>query len=79
VGNEVALLQSVSADARCVVSIIRSGDHYRFVEDRLVNQPATPTFDTYEYWSELSRSGIYDSIDAAREAAKIEFPQLSWA
>ncbi len=60
VSNEVAIRQARSADGKRRLSIIKPGSHFRFIEEFLLTEAAANGFESYEYWAETCRSGIYD-------------------
>lgn len=69
VGSITALKQYISHDRRRMLSIIKSGDFFRFVEERLTHQPEVMGLEACDYWEEVRRSGLYETIEvAAREA-----------
>jgi hypothetical protein len=67
--NENALKQYCSVDGKQVLSIVASSQFFRFVEEQLSHQPATPSVGAYDYWEETHRSGLYETVDMAERAA----------
>jgi hypothetical protein len=75
VSNQEAIKQFVKSDGFRVLSIIKSGEHFRYVEDTLLYEATTPSVPSHSYWEETYRSGIY--VDAlAAETAALE--STSW-
>ncbi|HOY76905.1 MAG TPA: hypothetical protein PLN33_03805 [Hyphomonadaceae bacterium] len=68
---DLALKRYASDDGKRVLSIIKSGDHFRFVEEQLTHQPALNGLNAYDYWEEVHRSGLYETIEAAEREAMI--------
>jgi hypothetical protein len=68
VSNEDAVWQEAGKDAR-VLSVVRSGELYRFVIEAMVVQPEANGLETYTYPEEIHRSGLYDTKETARDAA----------
>lgn len=71
VDSSTALQRYVSGDEERVLSIVKSGDHFRFVEEKLTHQPALNGLEAYDYWEEVHRSGLYETIEAAEREAMI--------
>lgn len=69
VSNEVALKQHLTEDGKRVLSIIPSGNLFRFVVEQLTHQPPTPSVGDYDYWEETHRSGLYKTADMAEQEA----------
>ena len=67
--NEMALKQYSSEDGKRVLSIIPSGNLFRFVVEQLTHEPATSDVGAYEYWEETHRSGLYETADVAEQEA----------
>ena len=67
--NEIALKQHSAEDGKRVLSIIPSGNLFRFVVEQLTHQPATPGVGDYDYWEETHRSGLYETADMAEQEA----------
>ena len=75
VSNEIALKQFAAHDGRHVLSIVKSGDSFRFVEERQTYQPPHGGIDGYDYWEENQRSGLYETAAAAERDAEL---QVAW-
>jgi hypothetical protein len=73
--NQEAILQCAH-DEHGVLSVIASGDFFRFTLDKREFVPASDSLDGYTYWLEAYRSGLYESLDHAISAANVEYP---WA
>jgi hypothetical protein len=77
VSNEIALKQFATDDGRCVLSIIQSGERFRFVEEQEIHQPPQESLDGYDYWEETERSGLYETAAAAEREARASVAWLS--
>jgi hypothetical protein len=75
VGNQPATKQWRSADGQRLVSIVRSDELFRFVEENELTEPASRGLEAYSYWSETYRSGLYPSEEAAERDAHVS---VSW-
>jgi hypothetical protein len=70
VGNETALRQIESADRHRVFSVVSAaGNYFRFVEEEEIWEPDSPAVPGYWYWTESHRSGVYENIEKAENAA----------
>jgi len=73
-GHEVK--RFVSHDKHRVLSIIRSGVFFRFVEDSWVYQPPTASVGGYHYWEQTFESGLYENALSAEAEALASIPWL---
>ncbi len=73
--NQPALLQHTDGQ-RGVVSIIPSGDLFLFTLDKEEFEPPSHSMDSYTYWTEVYRSGLYENLASAAAAAEAEFPWI---
>ena len=73
--NQPALLQHTDGQ-RGVVSIILSGEFFRFTVDKEEFEPPSRGLDGYTYWTEVYRSGLYENLARAAAAAEAEFPWI---
>jgi hypothetical protein len=71
--NQPALLQHTDSH-RGVVSLIPSGNFFRFTLDKEEFEPPSHGPDGYTYWIEVYRSGLYENL--AHAAAEAEFPWI---
>lgn len=71
VDSAMTLKRYISEDGRRVLSIVKSGELFRFVEDRLTHQPALMGLEAYDYWEEVHRSGLYETMEVAEREAMI--------
>lgn len=76
--NQPVLLQHAD-DQRGVVSIIPSGDFFRFILDKEEFEPPSEGLDGYTYWTEVYCSGLYENLTRAAAAAEAEFPWIGSA
>ena len=73
--SESALEQFASEDGKHLLSLVRNGDHFRYVEEQETHEPASSAVPAYDYWEESYRSGLYETASEALLAAERE---VSW-
>jgi len=70
VSDPQILAEFRSDDGKCTVSIVRSGDLFRFIEERELWEPPANGLDGYSYRAETDRSGLYETQEDAVAAWK---------
>lgn len=73
--NQPALLRHTDCQ-HGVVSIIPSGDFFRFTLEKEEFEPPSHGLEGYCYWTEAYRSGLYENLAHAAAAAEAEFPWI---
>ena len=75
-GYEV-VKQFTAAEGREVLSIIRAGQLFRFIQERWTHsQEIEEVFDAFDYWDEVQSSGFYETAEAAERDALLSAPQF---
>lgn len=69
-GDVETVARFQSEDGKTVVSVVRSGDLFRFIEEQELWSPPSNGLGGYSYRAETERSGLYATLEDAVAAWK---------
>ncbi len=75
--TEDGILETLtSKDGDHTLTIRRTADFFRYVEEAQLTEPDRDGFGSYRYWAEVHVSGLYATAEEAKRAALDETPWL---